>query len=121
MGGEQVDFPRLLYGRVGNLVPVDDINEALQRFDAATQTVGIYPDALRVKLRDRDALMGGQMFVPVGYAIASSLCAPADGMEAERRMCRWLVDTHADLEYVSGHWMMHPDEIAAVLGRRTIA
>jgi hypothetical protein len=94
--GEQVDFNRLLYGRVGNLVPIDNIEDALNTFTAATQTVGIYPDSLRVKLRDRAALKGGQMMVPLGYAVQGSICGPLDGIEAERRMCRWIVDSQFD-------------------------
>jgi hypothetical protein len=111
---EQVDFPGLLYGRVSNIVPVDNIEDAIEKFTAATQTVGIYPDSLRVKLRDLAAMKGGQMFVPIGYAIAGTICAPADGMEAERRMCRWVVDTHCDPAVLPGPWM-HEDETAAVL------
>jgi hypothetical protein len=116
--GEQVDFGRLLYGRVSNLVPVDNIESALDYFTAATQTVGIYPDALRVKLRDRCALRGGQMLVPVGYAVTASLCAPLDGIEAERRMCRWIVDTHFDPVKTPGPWM-HEDEIVRP-GRKSV-
>lgn len=110
--GEQVDFPKLLYGRVGNVVPIDNIEDALDYFSAATQTVGIYPDDLRTRLRDRGALMGGQMFVPVGYAICGSPHAPQDGIEPERRMCRWVVDTQADPAVAPGPWM-HESEIAA--------
>jgi hypothetical protein len=106
-----VDFPKLLYGRVGNVVPIDNIEDALAYFSAATQTVGIYPDDLRTRLRDRGALMGGQMFVPVGYAICGSPHAPQDGIEPERRMCRWVVDTQADPAVVPGPWM-HEREIA---------
>lgn len=113
---EQVDFPRLLYGRVGNLVPVDDIEEVVERFTAATQTVGIFPDALRVKLRTRAALRGGQMLVPVGYAVASNVCAPQDGIEPERRMCRWIVDNHCDPAVTPGPWL-HEDEAARILER----
>jgi hypothetical protein len=107
--GEQVDFPKLLYGRVGNVVPVDKIEDTVAFFNSATQTVGIYPDELRTRLRDRAALMGGQMFVPVGYAICGSPVAPQDGIEPERRMCRWVVDTRCDPAVVPGPWM-HPGE-----------
>jgi hypothetical protein len=58
--------------------------------------------------------MGGQMFMPIGYAITGSICGPIDGLEAERRMCRWVVDTHCDPERVPGPWM-HPEEIATIL------
>lgn len=90
---EQVDFPMQLYGRTVNLVPVDNIEVALDTFSAATQTVGIYPPSLREKLRDKAALAGGQMFQPIGYAAMSNMASPLDGVEAERRMCRWVVDT----------------------------
>jgi hypothetical protein len=117
---EQVDFSRLLCGRVGNLVPVDNIESALDYFTAATQTVGIYPDALRVKLRDRAALRGGQMLVPVGYAVRGSPCAPLDGIEAERRMCRWIVDSHFDPAKTGGPWM-HEDEVIRLLASQQAA
>jgi hypothetical protein len=93
--GEQVDFVKLLYGRVGNLIPVEDIRDAIRYFSAATQTVGIYPDSLRTELRDRAAIAGGQRFVPVGYASGSGVLAmPQDGIEPERRMCKWISDRH---------------------------
>lgn len=109
--GEQVVFPRLLYGRVGNLVPVDNIEEVVERFTAATQTVGIFPDSLRMKLRDRAAIRGGQMLVPVGYAISGNLAPPQDGIEPERRMCRWVVDSHCDPDVTPGPWMSE-EEVA---------
>jgi hypothetical protein len=103
--GEQVDFVKLLYGRVANIIPVDDINDALRSFSAATQTVGVYPDALRLKLRDKAAVMGGQRFIPVGYAVAGGgIAAPQDGIEPERRMCRWISDLHCDPVKNPGAW-----------------
>jgi hypothetical protein len=111
--GEEVEFSKLLYGRVGNLVPVDDINEAIQYFTSATQTVGIYPDALRLSLRDAGSLSGGQRFIPVGYAVAGSLAGPQDGMEPERRMCKWISDYHCNPEANSEPWRA---ETATVCG-----
>ncbi len=110
---EQVDFPSLLYGRVGNIVPVDRIDDALDSFSAATKAAGIYPDSLRSRLRDRGALMGGQSFIPIGYAISGSAGGPSDGIEPERRMCRWVVDVRADPAVVAGPWM-HQEEIATL-------
>lgn len=101
---EQVDFPKLLFGRVGNIVPVDSIDRAMESFSSSTQTVGIYPDSLRKALRDRAALMGGQIFVPVGYAICGTSAAPQDGIEPERRMCRWVVDNDCDPVNIPGPW-----------------
>jgi Acyl-CoA reductase (LuxC) len=105
---EPVDFPKLLYGRVGNLVPLDDIEEALSFFTTATQTVGIYPRSLRERLRDKAALMGGQIFQPVGYAIQGSTIAPQDGIEPERRMCRWVVDNDCEDSQVPAPWKESP-------------
>jgi hypothetical protein len=101
---EQVDFPMQLYGRTVNLVPVDNIERALDSFSAATQTVGIYPPSLRLRLRDKAALVGGQMFQPIGYATMGNMSGPCDGVEAERRMCRWVVDSEYDECDISVPW-----------------
>lgn len=115
---EQVDFPQLLYGRIGDLVPMDRIEDALERFTAATQTVGFYPDSLTLRLRDRAALSGAQMLAPIGYAIDGTLCGPQDGLEPERRMVRWIVDSHVDPAITPGLWMS-PDEVQTILGSRS--
>ena len=115
--GEQVDFPSLLYGRVANIVPVDRIEDALDSFSAATKAAGVFPESLCSRLRDRGALMGGQSFIPVGYAVSGSAGGPTDGIEPERRMCRWVVDVRADPAVVAGPWMQE-EERAAVDSRR---
>jgi hypothetical protein len=114
---EQVDFPQLLYGRIGNLVPMDRIEDAMEKFTAATQTVGFYPDSLKLRLRDLAALSGAQMLTPVGYAVDGTLCGPQDGLEPERRMVRWIVDSHVDPAVTPGPWM-HPDEVNKLLASR---
>lgn len=115
---EQVDFPQLLYGRVGNLVPMDRIEDALERFSAATQTVGFYPDSLKLRLRDLAALSGAQMLTPIGYAVSAPMCGPQDGIEPERRMVRWIVDNNVDPTVTPGPWM-HTEEVAKVLASRS--
>lgn len=115
---EQVDFPQLLYGRVGNIVPVDDIEEALKFFTAATQTVGVFPDSLRRRIRDRAAIFGGEALVPLGYSTMGSIASPQDGIEPERRMCRWVVDNHCDPAVVPRPWM-HPEELDSIAPSRT--
>jgi Acyl-CoA reductase (LuxC) len=102
---EQVDFPMILYGRVSNLVPMDNIEDAISTFTAATQTVGIYPPKLRKKIRDIAALRGGQIFQPLGYVTAGSMVAPQDGVEVERRMCTWVVDNDCEPETVQAPWL----------------
>lgn len=107
--GEQVDFAPLLYGRVGNIVPVDNIEDALRRFTAATQTVGIYPDSLKARLRDKAAVAGGQMLTSLGYATRVTAVGPQDGIEPMRRMCKWVQDNTCDPQVTPGPWM-HPKE-----------
>lgn len=114
---EQVDFPQLLYGRVGNLVPMDRIEDAMERFTTATQTVGFYPDSLKLRLRDLAALSGAQMLTSIGYAVSGPSYGPQDGIEPERRMVRWIADNHVDPSITPGPWM-HADEVARVLANR---
>jgi Acyl-CoA reductase (LuxC) len=116
---EQVDFPQLLYGRIGNVVPLDRIEDAMERFTTATQTVGFYPNSLKLRLRDLAALSGAQMLTPVGYAVGGTLCGPKDGIEPERRMVRWIVDSDVDPTVTPGPWM-HPDEVERVLANRPV-
>jgi hypothetical protein len=110
---EQVDFPALLYGRVGNIVPLDNIERAMDYFSAATQTVGVYPDELRTKIRDHATLMGAQRLVSLGYAVGGMTAAPQDGIEPERRMCRWVVDGLTDPSIVRGAWVRDEERTPA--------
>jgi hypothetical protein len=113
--GEKVDFVQLLSGRVSNVIPIDDIEEALRYFNSSTQTVGLYPNSLISKLRDRAAIMGGQRLVSLGYMTgAGVLAAPHDGLEVERRMVRWAVSVESDPAMTPGGWM-HDDQVAKVL------
>jgi hypothetical protein len=93
---EPVDFARILGDRVANLVPVDEIDTAVQSVNAYTQTVGVFPDSLRESLRDRLAFHGAQRIVSLGYAGMFASIGPHDGIEPLRRMCRWIVDEQYD-------------------------
>lgn len=88
---EPVAFAPQLAGRVANLVPVDGPEEILGAVDAWTQTVGIYPEALKHELRDALALRGAQRLTSLGYAAAAAVAGPQDGIEPMRQMCRWIV------------------------------
>ncbi|HQR04243.1 MAG: long-chain-fatty-acyl-CoA reductase [Proteobacteria bacterium] len=92
-----VDFSRMLACRVGNLVPIDDLETAALSVSAYTQTIGIYPESLKEMLRDRLAYQGAQRFVSLGGAgTLFGTGAPQDGIEPVRRMCKWIVDEEAD-------------------------
>jgi hypothetical protein len=93
---EPVDFSRLLANRVANLVPVDDLELPVRSTNAYTQTIGIYPDALKAKLRNRLAFHGAQRIVSLGYATRMSFAGPHDGIEPLRRMCKWIIEEEYD-------------------------
>jgi hypothetical protein len=100
-GSEPVDFAPILSDRVANLVPINDFEIPIGSVTAYTQTIGIYPDALKDELRDRLVLAGAQRTVSLGYAAKSSIVGPHDGMEPFRRMCKWIVDETSDPAQVS--------------------
>ena len=89
---EQVDFSELLDCRTANVVPVDSLSDALSHLTVHTQTIGIYPDSLKVQLRNQCALRGGQRIVSLGYAAAGNIAGPHDAIEPLRRMVRWIRD-----------------------------
>lgn len=89
---EPVDFARHLTERVCNLVPFDDIELPIQSVNSYTQTIGVYPDALKEQIRDRCVFNGAQRMTSLGYMLKSSFAGPHDGIEPIRRMCKWIVD-----------------------------
>lgn len=101
---EPVEFHRSLSGRVANLVPVADPAAALRWIDASTQTVGVYPEALKTALRDTLPLHGVQRLVSLGYAAHPSMALPQDAIEPVRRMAKWIVDESCDPQVVPGLW-----------------
>jgi hypothetical protein len=103
---EPVDFHTSLSGRTANLVPMDDVREAFGFMNAYTQTVGIFPETLKTKLRDAIPLYGAQRLVTLGYANAGSSAAlPQDAIEPIRRMVRWIVDETCEIESVPPLWI----------------
>ena len=100
---EPVEFARSLENRVVNLVPVPDIARVSRWVNEETQTVGIFPESLRARLRDDLALHGVQRIQPVVRSIqmddlppAETVRLPHDGSEPFRRSVRWVVDTSVD-------------------------
>lgn len=89
---EPVDFAPILANRVLNLVPVDTVDTPVQAVTSYTQTIGIYPEALKEELRDRLALHGAQRLVTLGHALGMPNHGLQDAIEPWRRMCRWIVD-----------------------------
>ena len=107
---DAVPFATLLNDRVGNLVPVDDLDEVLDAVDAYTQTVGIYPESLKDELKDILPLYGAQRIVSLGYAVALKWAAPQDAIEPLRRMGKWISNQISDPAKVPGPWTRPPVE-----------
>ena len=108
---DRVEFFDKLNNRVVNFVPVDDLSQALKWCDDTTQTVGIYPESDRARVRDLFALAGIQRLVSLAGGDAMTVYAnshhmppgsPHDGIEPMRRSVRWVVDMRPP-EDAAGH------------------
>jgi hypothetical protein len=96
---EPVEFADRLTNRVVNLVPVPDISKVPRWVSEETQTVAIFPERLRVQLRDELALHGVQRVMPLGEMFTmddvdpeQTYGLPHDGTEPNRRSVRWVID-----------------------------
>jgi hypothetical protein len=103
-----VDFARMLACRVANIVPIDDVETAVRSVNSYTQTIGIYPDALKTALRDRLAYQGAQRLVSLGGAATLMRTPqPQDGIEPLRRSVKWITDESADGNYLAAMATAH--------------
>ena len=79
-------------GKIVNVVPVKNLDEAIRYATVATQTVGIYPPGRKSGLRDRLASAGVQRVVTLGEALGGGLGIPHDGFYPLHRFMRWVTD-----------------------------
>jgi hypothetical protein len=86
---EPVDFHPI--NKTANVVPVKSLEEALKYVNVATQTVGVYPPARQVQLRNGLAGGGAQRIVRLGDAGGQSVGAPHDAMYVMHRFVHWIV------------------------------
>jgi hypothetical protein len=86
---EPVDFHPI--GKTANVVTVASLKQALRYVNVATQTVGVYPPARQVELRDGLASGGAQRVVRLGEAGGMSVGAPHDAMYPMHRFVHWIV------------------------------
>jgi hypothetical protein len=105
---EPVDYSPMLSGRVANIVPVDSIDKVTAAVNAYTQTIGIYPESLKRRLRDTLPLFGAQRLTSLGYACNVAIAAPQDAIEPIRRMCKWIVDEECEANVVIPLWRLAP-------------
>jgi Acyl-CoA reductase (LuxC) len=89
-------------------VPVDSIDKVTAAVNAYTQTIGIYPESLKRKLRDTLPLFGAQRLTSLGYACNVAIAAPQDAIEPIRRMCKWIVDEECEADVVIPLWKLAP-------------
>ena len=86
---EPVDFHPV--SKTANLVMVPSLKDALKYVNVATQTVGVYPPARQLELRDGLASGGAQRVVRLGDAGGGSIGAPHDAMYPMARFIHWIV------------------------------
>jgi hypothetical protein len=87
-----VDYSVFLAARYLNLVPVHGFTDVVQGISSTTQTCGVFPDDLRLAMRDELAIAGVQHVKALGPTGGDNQAVPQDGIEVLRRMCRWIVD-----------------------------
>jgi Acyl-CoA reductase (LuxC) len=108
-----VDYSAMLSGRVANIVPVDSIDKVTDAVNSYTQTIGIYPESLKLALRDKLPLFGAQRLTTLGYACSVPLAAPQDAIEPMRRMCKWIVEEACDPDVVTPLWRLGEPAVQA--------
>ena len=91
--GEPVEFHPT--GKIANVVHVRKLEDAIRHVNVATQTVGIYPEATKVRLRDRLANAGAQRVVRLGSASKHVGGAPHDAMFPLQRLVHWMSQENA--------------------------
>lgn len=95
--GAPVSFSRILGCRVGNLVPIDEIDTAVRSVNAYTQTIGVFPESLKVAMRDKLAYQGAQRLVSLGAAATlQHNLDRQDAIEPIRRMVKWVTEEAGD-------------------------
>jgi hypothetical protein len=82
-------------GKTANVVHVKALEDAIRHVNVATQTVGIYPEETKVKLRDRLANAGAQRVVRLGSASKHVGGAPHDAMFPLQRLVHWISQENA--------------------------
>jgi hypothetical protein len=89
---EPVDF--YPDARTVNVVRLDDVRDAYQYINVATQTIGVYPPELKSEIRNDLASIGGvDRIVNLGgssLGVTGGFGSPHDGMYPLDRLVRWV-------------------------------
>jgi hypothetical protein len=79
-------------GKVVNVIPVNNISEAIAFANPATQTVGVWPPDRKVEVRDRLCASGVQRVVALGQSDLMMPGLPHDGFIPLHRFVNWVAD-----------------------------
>ena len=82
-------------GKTANVVHVKALEDAIRHVNVATQTIGIYPEETKVKLRDKLANAGAQRVVRLGSASKHVGGSPHDAMFPLQRLVHWISQENA--------------------------
>ncbi len=82
-------------GKTANVVHVKALEDAIRHVNVATQTIGIFPEETKVKLRDRLANAGAQRVVRLGSASKHVGGSPHDAMFPLQRLVHWISQENA--------------------------
>jgi hypothetical protein len=88
---EAVDFSHRLACRVINIVPFEQITDAVRQVTVDTQTLSIYPTSLIDRIAEQCAWRGAQRLTPLGCSTYLGIANPHDAIEMMRRIVRWVV------------------------------
>ena len=86
---QPVDFHPI--NKIGNVVRVDALDDAVRYVNVATQTIGFYPPQRMADFRDRLTAAGAQRVCRLGDAGPSTVGNPWDGMYPLHRFVNWAV------------------------------
>jgi Acyl-CoA reductase (LuxC) len=84
-----VDFHPI--NKIGNVVRVDHLDQAVRYVNVATQTIGFAPETRMADYRDRLGAGGAQRVCRLGDAGPSTVGNPWDGMYPLHRFVHWMV------------------------------
>lgn len=86
---QPVDFHPI--NKIGNVVRVNALDDAVRYVNVATQTIGFYPPQRMADFRDRLTAAGAQRVCRLGDAGPSTIGNPWDGMYPLHRFVNWAV------------------------------
>ncbi|MGE5464079.1 MAG: acyl-CoA reductase [Syntrophothermus sp.] len=66
--------------------------QLVDRIHPSTQTVGIYPEALKDRLRNPLVARSVCRFISIGHTVDYAVGGPFNSYEIMRRACRWVLD-----------------------------